>query len=199
MTQALQQRPEARRGRLLLEQLAVDDDAATNQLLPGLSLTAAVSQDVGGTSAPLSSSSSVWNPDPKTRGLPDGRVGLAFDLPIAQRAARGRAAQVDAAQARARSLLQLVNDRIALEVDDATQAWQAAQERSVTTATEVEAALVVAAGERQRFEAGDSTLLLVNLREVAAAEARVAAADAAIDRARADVALALVTARLLED
>ena len=185
LTQALQQRPEARRGQLVLEQLAVDDDAATNQLLPGLSLTAAISQDVGGTSAPLSSSSSVWNPDPKTRGLPDGKVGLSFDLPIPQRAARGRAALVNAARDRARALLQLVNDRIALEVDDVTQAWQAADERGVTTAAEV--------------EAGDSTLLLVNLREVAAAEARVAAADAAIDRARADVALALVTGRLLDD
>lgn len=194
---ALQGRPEARRGRLLLAILAVDGALTDNQLLPGLSLTGSISQDIGSTSDPLSSSSSVWNPDAKTRALPEGRVGLSFDLPIPQRGARGRSALVQALQSRARAALQLTTDRIALEVDDALQALMAAREREFTTLAEVEAAWSVADGERQRFEAGDSTLLLLNLREVAAAEARIAAADATIDVGRAGVVVQLVSAGFL--
>lgn len=197
LERATRGRPEARRARLQLEILAVDEALTDNQLLPGLSLTGSVSQDIGGTSDPLSSSSSVWNPDPKTRALPEGRVGLSFDLPIPQRAARGRSALVQALQGRARASLQLTMDRIALEVDDALQALTAAREREITTRAEVEAALSVADGERQRFEGGDSTLLLLNLREVAAAEARIAAADAVIDAGRAEVVVQLVSAGLL--
>ena len=191
---ALSSRPELRRSRLLLQQLAVDVALADNQMLPALGVSAGVSQDFGPTSPPKSSSSSVWNPSPETRALPELRVGLGFELPVLLRSARGRQQAAAAATTRARATLALQNDRIALEVDDGVQAVAAAEERLATTATEVDAAVTVAAGERQRFEAGDSTLLLVNLREVAVADAELAAVDAAVDVGRAALALQFVVA-----
>lgn len=79
-----------------------------------------------------------------------------------------------------------------LEAHDAWQARRAALLRAAAAVVEVEAAEAVLIGERQRFEAGDSTLVIVNLREVALAEARLAAAEAQVDVARADVALRLI-------
>ena len=189
---ALAARPELRRGRLLLEQLAIDAAVADNQLLPALGITAGVSQDFGPTSPPTSSSPSVWNPSPETRAPPEFRVGLAFEMPVLLRGARGRREVVVAATTRARAALALQGDRIALEVDDGLQALSAAEERLAMTAVEVEAATAVAAGEWRRFQAGDSTLLVVNLREVAVADAELAAVDAAGDLGRAALALQLV-------
>ncbi len=185
-------RPELRRGRLLLQQLAIDAAVADNQLLPALGLSAGVSQDIGPTSPPSSSSSSVWNPSPDTRALPEVRVGLGFEMPVLLRGARGRQQAVVAATTKARASLALLDDRIGLEVVDSVQALAAAEERLAMTATEIEAANAVADGEHQRFEAGDSTLLMVNLREVALAEAELAAVDAAADVGRAALSLRLV-------
>jgi outer membrane protein TolC len=134
----------------------------------------------------------VWNPDPKTRSLPDAAVDLRFEVPVPQRVARGRALAADAGVRRATATLQLLEDRIMLEAHDAWQARRAALSRAAAAVLEVEAAEAVLVGERQRFEAGDSTLVVVNLREVAFAEAQLAAAEAQVDVARADVALRLI-------
>ncbi|HEY1098192.1 MAG TPA: TolC family protein, partial [Myxococcota bacterium] len=172
---AAEQRPELRRGRLQLRQYEVDQNLADNQLLPGLAAQGGVSQDFGPTSPPMSSSSSVWNPSPETRAYTEFKAGLSFELPVLLRAARGRRDTVIAQTTRARANLALNNDKIGLEVDDGLQAVAAAEERLGTTAAEVEAAAAVADGERLRFERGDSTLLFVNQREVAVAEAELAA------------------------
>jgi len=189
---ALRQRPELVGLRQAVSQSLVDERLADNQLLPGLSVGAKVSQDIGPTHEPWSSSSTVWNPDPKTRSLPDASVDLRFEVPIPQRAARGRAVVAEAAVRKARALQQLLEERITLEVDDARQQRDAALARAAAATVEVEAAEAVLVGERQRFEAGDSTLVVVNLREVALAEARLADVEARVDVARAEVALRFV-------
>jgi outer membrane protein TolC len=189
---ALRQRPELVGLRQAVAQSLVDERLAGNQLLPDLSVGATVSQDLGPTHEPWSSSSTVWNPDPKTRSLPDASVDLRFEVPIPQRVARGRSIVAEAAVRKARALTQLLEERITVEVDDALQQRDAAVARAAAAAVEVEAAEAVLVGERQRFEAGDSTLVIVNLREVALAEARLAAVEANVDVARAEVALRLV-------
>jgi cobalt-zinc-cadmium efflux system outer membrane protein len=190
---AVAQRPELVGLRQAVAQSLVDERLAGNQLLPGLSVGATVSQDMGPTHEPWSDSSSVWNPDPKARSLPDASVDLRFDVPIPQRAARGRAAVADANVRKARALAQLLEERITLEVDDAMQANDAAVQRVAAAVVELEAAEAVLLGERQRFDAGDSTLVVVNLREVALAEAQLAVVEARVDVARAEVGLRLVT------
>jgi outer membrane protein TolC len=189
---ALRQRPEIVGLRQAVSQSLVDERLADNQLLPGLSVGAKVSQDIGPTHEPWSQSSTVWNPDPKTRSLPDASVDLRFAVPIPQRVARGRAVVAEAAVRKARALQQFLEERITIEVDDARQRQDAARARAAAAAVEVEAAEAVLAGERDRFEAGDSTLVVLNLREVALAEARLADVEARVDVSRAEVAMRFV-------
>lgn len=196
--EALQQRPDVARLRIVDEQLAVDARLADNQLLPGVSLQAGVSQDVGGSSG-TPSSPTAWAAGSKTRAVPEAEVGLAVDLPIPFRQARGRVAVVQAQRARLAEQTRLAQDRVAVEVDDASSAARAAAARIDAAAAEVAAAAAVEDAERARFDAGDATLLTVNLRESATVDARLAAVDAALEARRAEVALLAATARVLED
>ncbi len=197
--EARRRRPELLRLRAVRDQLEVDRRLAENQLLPALSVTAAASQDIGPTSPPNSSSSSVWHPDPDTRAVPDVDVGVVFELPVPLRQARGRLAATEAAILRLEHSTRFAVDRLTLEVEDARSAGRAAEARGAAVAAEVVAAEVVEGAERVRFEAGDSTLLFVNLREGATAEARLSVVDAALDARRAEVAIRAATGQLLDD
>lgn len=199
LADALAARPEVLRLGHQRAQLGVERDLADNQLFPGLALSAGVSQDFGPTSAPLSSSSSVWAPDPKTRGAPEAQVGLTFELPVPVRQARGRAAALSAQAERLAEQERLVRDRVAVDVDDARSAVVAAAARVDAAAAEVAAADAVLAAERARFTSGDSTILLVNLREQAAMEAALALIDATVEAQRAAIATRAATAALLDD
>ena len=80
---------------------------------------------------------------------------------------------------------ELARDQIHLEVRDARSAVQAASEAIALAAEAEMVARAVADAERVRFDHGATSLLVVNLREAAAA----AAAQAHVD-ARADLAVA---------
>jgi cobalt-zinc-cadmium efflux system outer membrane protein len=90
-------------------------------------------------------------------------------------------------------------DKAVADVRDAFSMLQAARERVELARGAAEAALEVAEGERERFGLGATTVLFVNLREQAAADAEVAVIDAL---AEAQVAIARVLTgsgeRLLE-
>ena len=192
---AWQNRPELLLLRRQREQLSVASELANNDILPSLRVGAGVSQDLGPTHDPLSSSSSVWNPDPKTRALPDASLSLAFQLPIPLREARGKAQAVAATTRKIEAQMVATRDRIGLEVQDALQSVTAARERVSAATEEVAASDAVLAGEVQRYQAGDTTLVVVNLREVALAEARLTLAQATVDVARAEAALLFVQGR----
>jgi len=73
----------------------------------------------------------------------------------------------------------LQEDRVAAEVKDVLSALSAARQRRILTLQQQTAAQQLEEGERTRFELGDSTLLFVNLREIANGDAALMAADAA--------------------
>ena len=141
----------------------------------------------------------MWAPDAKTRASPDVDLGLIFDLPVPLTQARGRRAAVEAARAKLAAQARLLDDRIAVDVQDALSAAVAAAGRVVAADEEVRAAGAAEAGEVARFAAGDSTLFLVNQREQQSAEARLAAIDAVVDARRAEVAWRAAAARLLRE
>jgi outer membrane protein TolC len=89
---------------------------------------------------------------------------------------------------------ELALDRVRAEVRDALSALDAAQRRVALVRREVEVTAQLEAAERQRFEAGDSTLFVVNLREQATAEARVREVDALLDWQRASASFRAATA-----
>ena len=69
--------------------------------------------------------------------------------------------------------LRFAQDRVAVEVRDAVSAIEAALGTLELTRAELDAAQRLAEAERERFELGDSTLFVVNLRELSAADARL--------------------------
>ena len=90
---------------------------------------------------------------------------------------------------RAEEQARFAQDRVGADVADAVSEVDAARQRVVVVRREVELAAQLEAAERRRFDAGDSTLLFVNLREVATAEARIREVDALADVHRAAASL----------
>ncbi|MEZ4410003.1 MAG: TolC family protein [Polyangiales bacterium] len=186
MRDAVERRPEPRRLELQAAQLRVEREWARNQLAPAIDLTLAASQDLGAATPGLSAG----------QGRPAGEVWLTLEIPILNRVARGRVAAAEAGVARLSAQARFARDRVAAEVRDARSALTAARRRVEIARQEVDAAETLESGERARFDAGDSTLLIVNLREQAAAEARLREVDARLDQRRAAAAWTAVTAAL---
>jgi cobalt-zinc-cadmium efflux system outer membrane protein len=181
---ALDARPELRRLRAQAEAARALVELAENQIAPRVDVGVVGSIDVGAADPEVTRPNRLSEPVLET--------WVSFQLPLGMREARGRR---DAAWADVSALdaeLELQADQIRMEVRDALSALRAA-ERALALATDgAEIAEAVARGERTRFENGAATLLVVNLREGAAALARAAVADAEADLriARAWVALA---------
>lgn len=165
-------RPELRRLALLARRAGVDRELARNQALPWISLTGTVEQELSG-------------------GGPDGEGGLEvlggleLRFPVQRRAARGRAAAASAQMDALAHQARLARERIEVEVRDAASALAAATVRHDQALRARELALGLERAEREAQELGQSTLLLVNLREQAAAEAMLLLIDAAFDHQRA--------------
>ena len=88
---------------------------------------------------------------------------------------------------------QLLEDRIGNEVKDVLSAINAARKRVELSRQQLQAAQQLEEGEQQRFELGATTLLFVNLREIAhgSAAVTVAEAQANLFKAHADYQAAL--------
>ena len=101
------------------------------------------------------------------------KAGVNVTLPLRQRTADGR---IGAAALKIQKIdFDNINEkqRISIEVKDTISAINTTYERFLAAEKEVELATKLEAGERTKFQLGDSTLFLVNQRERATAEARV--------------------------
>jgi outer membrane protein TolC len=163
----LARRPDVQRLALQREQGRVQQRLAENQAAPQVDVTVAAARDLGAG-------------DEKLRKT-ELELGLVLDLPTLNRGGRGRARAAGAGVARLEAQLTLQRDRVAAEVRDALSALDAARERVALARQEVRVARELETGERTRFSLGDSTLLFVNLREQATAEAEVREVDALAD------------------
>lgn len=176
---ALSRRPDVQR---LLKQTAqqeVETKFAQNQVLPGLDLGLAFSQDIGSTS----------RPELAPLSQPELEVSAVLDVPLLYRSTLGRLQAARAAQSKLKAQMQLMRDRVSVDIQDALSARKAAEERTAYTAQEVSVALLLEKGERTKMELGDSSLLFVNLREQATAEARLREIDAWADLHKAHASL----------
>lgn len=180
-----QLRPERRRLQLMDRQNQIELRLAKNQLLPGLDVFGLVSQDLGG--------------GEKVRAKPEFELGVTLDLALLFRNARGRVQAADAMAARTRAQLQLIDRRLEAEVRDVLSALSAGHQRLALVRKELELARALAKAELERFELGDSTLLMVNLREQAAAEAAVREVDLLAELQRTEAQLRLTRGRTLAD
>lgn len=178
---ARERRPEARALELQRDQQRIERAWAENQLALGLDVQVAVARDFG----------------PQLDSRPDlsetvVEASVLLDIPIQTRFMQGRVEAALASAERLDARAKLARDRIDADVRDAHSAITAARERIEVTRREVSLALQLEAGEKARFEQGDSNLLIVNLREQQTAEAQLREVEALLDyfRAQADLGAA---------
>jgi len=178
---ALRRRPEIARLIAQREQTEVDARLAKNQRLPMVDLITAFSTEAGS--------------GPVKRGPQEFRTSLVFELPFQRRTAIGR---FNAAQARLRALRErekFARDQVDAEVKDAASAVNAAQQRVIWLRDEVQVSRELEDAERTRFDLGEGTLFVLNLRELTTAEAaiREIVAQADYQRAVAQYELAIAS------
>ena len=180
---AMTQRPEIRALAIKRQQQSVEARLAGNQLMPQVDLYFNYSRDLG--EGRLS-----------RRGS-EVEAGLLFELPAQRRKATGKQLQVDSKLRIIDAELRFARDQALLDVQDAASALRAAHDSAGLIARELKAARDLEEAERARFDLGDSTQFLVNLRELATAEAGFREVKALADFQKATVAFDAATARLL--
>ncbi|MFV8755238.1 TolC family protein [Nannocystaceae bacterium ST9] len=175
---ALARRPD-RRARLSSRgQADVELRLARNQRAPRIDLSSWVAQDLG--------------VGPEYLQPFEWVAAIELEIPIPMRQARGRIQTADAELGRIDAELRLLDDQIAMEVLDAHSALTAAHQRASLAGEQVALAETLAEAEYRSFSLGASDLLLVNLRELASADAAAehvqALADFFIAKAELEVA-----------
>ncbi|MBL8603540.1 MAG: TolC family protein [Myxococcales bacterium] len=168
---AATRRPEARRLELARERERIERDYQDNQRRPAIDVVVAASQDLG--------------PGSPSREPFVLETGVVIDIPLLNRVPTGRMQVAEAAMARVGEQARFARDRIAADVRDALSALRAAEDRLRVARDELTLARELARQERARFDLGDGTLLVVNLREQAASEAELREVDALVEWQRA--------------
>ena len=181
---ALASRPETQFLDFVRQQLEVDLQQARNLYLPEVHIGAAASQDVG------AAASAKGDKTPF-----ELEAALMVSVPLQRRKALGKlqATQGKLVQVQAKS--QFASDKIATDVQNAVVALKAAYQRIAQARQSVQLNQTMEEAERRRFNAGDSNLLIVNLREQATADARKTLVAALLEYflAQADYRAALAT------
>lgn len=178
-------RPEYRRLRLLREKAAVELRLASNQTLPGVNAVVAASQDAG------SGTSSLSGPNGLDRTTLS--AGVAVQLPVQRRDARGRMLVAQAQLAQLDQLVRQAEDLVRAEVQDTFSALERAYEFHRQANKRVDLARLVARAEREQLRLGRSDVLRVTLREQATFDAEIVEIGAKQDyyRSLADFLAAL--------
>ncbi|TPV94381.1 MAG: TolC family protein [Myxococcales bacterium FL481] len=171
---ALRERPEL--CSLLMDRQAarVEVRLQRNQRAPAINGQAFVARDLGDGPAELAPT--------------EFAAGFSVKMPLALRQARGNYLAAQAGARRLDAQLRGLRDRIGVEVRQAWVDLDTAQRQVAVTTQQVAVAQTLADAEREKFRQGASDLVIVNLREIAAANAArlEVEARAAYQTARAD-------------
>ncbi len=176
-------RPDLRAIDIRMRQASQRLELDRNAMKPRLDLKVEASNDFG----PLGAGGI------SRRGF-ESKVGLSFSVPLQQSAARGRLAQTRAEIAGFEQRRRLLEDQIRIDITGLGIAVTNTAKLATLAEQEAERATTMAGAERRRFTLGASDFFLVNVREEAAADARVRLLDAAYRRIIANADLAAATA-----
>lgn len=131
-------------------------------------------------------------------GANDYRLGLTISQPLFFREANSNV-QLAEIKVRRVELKRLeIERKILASIDDAVSAIERAKERVEVAEREVQYAYLVQEGERRKFQLGESTILILNLRERATAEAQNKLVEARADYLRAISDYLWATGRIQE-
>lgn len=133
-----------------------------------------------------------------TIGVNDYRFGLTISQPLLFREANSNV-QLAEIKVRRTELKRLeVERKVLANIDDAVSAIERAKERVEVAEREVQYANLVQEGERRKFQIGESTVLILNLRERATADAQNKLVEARADYLRAISDYLWATGRIQE-
>jgi len=176
VTDAYLKRPEVRRTDMLQQTARLDSGLAREYLRPFVELEGALlSYDVGKSLAP------------------NYKVGLTISQPLLFRSASAQAEVAEITVRRADLQRAIVERFVAADVANSVIAVRRALERMAAASEEVRLAEQMLVAERRKLEAGESSLLTINLRERFYAEALIRQVSARADWARALVSLSWST------
>jgi cobalt-zinc-cadmium efflux system outer membrane protein len=189
MTIARTARPERRRFEALFERADIARALARNGRLPRADARLTLSHDLG-----------AGSPDATQRlagTVLEANVTITSAVP--NRAARGRVRARDADVEALEAEMRAFDEALGADVARALLDVRATTELVTLEREAADVAEALATAERRRFEEGVTSMLIVNLREQAAAEARVAViervAEALAARATLDAVLGRIDAR----
>jgi outer membrane protein TolC len=180
LERALARRPEIAGTFVEVRQRSAELTLARNRMLPRIDFTAKYGRDAGVGSITKRGSEVI--------------AGITLESPFQRRKAKGAVAVQMAKLEQLEQKLRFARDRIEVEVRDAASALDAALQRLELARAEQDAAEQMAEAERERFDLGDSTLFVVNLRELSAAGARFKVFQALADWHKAAAAYRAATA-----
>ncbi len=179
---AIARRPEIVRLEEQKKQVGYEQDLAKNGSKPAIDFQVVAAKDFGTGPQPL---------------VPTQlEIGLVIDIPLLARGPNGKAAQAAAKADKLDYQLTFARDRIGADVRDALSLEETARQRLALARSELALAKKLAAAERDAHALGTSTLLLVNLRETAVADAAAREIVALADRERAVAVFRAVTGDL---
>lgn len=186
IAQGLDARPELARLKQVKKSLVAQLDFHENQRAPAVDLQVVASKDFGDKAS--------YGPDPAfgTKGETELGLSLSLAWPVQQRKARGKAA---ATQAKLRQLeleRGFLSDAIEVQIRDAYARLLAAQRRTTLAMEAYGLNRQLESAERRKLALGQSTILVINLREEATAKAAKELVDSltTYHLARADLAVA---------
>ncbi|MEO0530221.1 MAG: TolC family protein [Planctomycetota bacterium] len=166
---ALSTRPEPRSLQLETQQLRIAMNQAANETWPDLDMGMLFGQDVGKSTSK------------NDKGEFEIEASLTMSVPLERRKAFGKLRQIRGKLAQVRAKLQFTNDKIGVEVQAARAALLAAAQRVDQTTEALALAERINDAERELYNAGQSTLFNLNIREQQAAEAAGDRVDALRD------------------
>ncbi|MBX2810469.1 MAG: TolC family protein [Myxococcales bacterium] len=166
--------PRIQEGRAELASATIEADLAKAQNAPEVDLKAQISRDFGEGAESLPGTVFELN--------------LVFQMPTLLRTPRGELRAARAQTQLVQQELRLLSDTIQMRIANAASAFAAADKKRNLAQALIENTNALAQGERKRFEAGITTLFVVNLREQSLAEAEFARIEAIRDlwKARAE-------------
>ncbi len=167
---ALAGRPELTLLEMQRRKLHVDLSQARNEYLPQVDAILFASKDVGGATSPKRDKTPF-----------ELEASVQVSVPFQRRKALGKIRSLEGKLSQISAKVGLTEDKIATEVQVVQAALDASFRRIVQAEQSLELARTMEQAERRKFELGQSNLLLVNLREKAAADAAKTLLQAMLD------------------
>lgn len=186
-SEILRIRPELRNFRLAIQRAENKIELRRNDMQPQLDFKVELSRDFG----------AIGDGGP-TFDSTDTTVGVTFTVPLQRRQAQGRLQRAEAELREVELREQRISDQIEVELDNILTNLSAALDLADLADAEVEQAKAMVSAERRRFSLGAGDFFLVNLREEAAADARIRAIRADLNGRIAAASYSAATMNLAE-